>query len=126
MLPLDCKGRAAVTAWRQPTVVGGLPVRPGDLVVADADGAVVVPAELANETISQALAKASKEHGLRDALEAGSTLRAAYDRFSVLRAARRQEGRPGVARPRLPSSWMPARCPASGPPRVAGHHGDVV
>lgn len=84
MLPLDCKGRAAVTAWRQPAVVGGLPVRPGDLVVADADGAVVVPAELANETISQALAKASKEHGLRDALEAGSTLRAAYDRFGVL------------------------------------------
>ena len=28
--------------------------------------------------------KASKEHGLRDALEAGSTLRAAYDRFGVL------------------------------------------
>ena len=43
-LPLDCKGRTAVTAWRQPAVVGGLQVRPGDLVVADDDGAVVVPA----------------------------------------------------------------------------------
>jgi regulator of RNase E activity RraA len=83
-LPLDCKGRTAVTAWRQPAVVGGLPVRPGDLVVADDDGAVVVPAELTEETISRALAKASKEHGLRDALEAGSTLRAAYDQFGVL------------------------------------------
>jgi len=30
------------------------------------------------------MAKASKEHGLRDALEQGSTLRAAYDRFGVL------------------------------------------
>jgi regulator of RNase E activity RraA len=84
MLPLDCKGRTAVTAWRQPAVVGGLPVRPGDLVVADDDGAVVVPAELTEQTISRALAKASKEHALRDALEAGSTLRAAYDRFGVL------------------------------------------
>jgi regulator of RNase E activity RraA len=84
MLPLDCKGRAAVTAWRKPAVVGGLPVRPGDLVVADADGAVVVPAGLIEETIRQALAKASKEHRLRDALEAGSTLRAAYDQFGVL------------------------------------------
>jgi regulator of RNase E activity RraA len=83
-LPLDCKGRTAVTAWRQPAVVGGLPVRPGDLVVADDDGAVVVPAELTEETISRALAKASKEHGLRDALEAGRTLRAAYDQFGVL------------------------------------------
>jgi regulator of RNase E activity RraA len=53
-------------------------------VVADDDGVVVVPAELAEETIRRALAKASKEHGLRDALEAGSTLRAAYDRFGVL------------------------------------------
>jgi regulator of RNase E activity RraA len=83
-LPLDCKGRTAVTAWRQPAVIGGLQVRPGDLVVADDDGTVVIPAELAEETISRALAKASKEHGLRDALEAGSTLRAAYDRFGVL------------------------------------------
>jgi len=83
-LPLDCKGRTAVTAWRQAAVVGGLPVRPGDLVVADADGAVVVPAELAHETVSRAMAKAAKERGLRDALEEGSTLRAAYDRFGVL------------------------------------------
>ena len=84
MLPLDCKGRTAVTGWRQPAVVGGLPVSPGDLVVADDDGAVVVPAGLADQTIRLALAKASKEHGLRDALQAGSTLRAAYDRFGVL------------------------------------------
>ena len=83
-VPLDCKGRTAVTAWRQPAVIGGLPVRPGDLVVADDDGAVVIPAELTQETVGRALAKASKEHGLRDALEAGSTLRAAYDRFGVL------------------------------------------
>ena len=46
--------------------------------------AVVVPAELIDQTIRLALAKASKEHRLRDALEAGSTLRAAYDRFGVL------------------------------------------
>ena len=72
------------TAWRRPAVVGGLHVRPGDLVVADDDGVVVVPSELADETVRRALAKASKEHGLREALEAGSTLRAAYDRFGVL------------------------------------------
>ena len=84
MLPLDVKGRLAVTGWRQPAVVGGLPVRPGDLVVADADGAVVVPAGLASETVERALEKVSKEDGVRDALAAGSTLRSAYDRFGVL------------------------------------------
>ena len=84
LLPLDVKGRLAVTAWRQPAVVGGLPVRPGDLVVADADGVVAVPAGLAAETVRRALEKVSKENGVRDALAGGSTLRSAYDRFGVL------------------------------------------
>jgi 4-hydroxy-4-methyl-2-oxoglutarate aldolase len=53
-------------------------------VVADDDGGVIVPAELADETIRRALAKAPTERGLRDALEAGSALRDAYDRFGVL------------------------------------------
>jgi 4-hydroxy-4-methyl-2-oxoglutarate aldolase len=83
-LPLDAKGRTAVTAWRQPAVAGGLPVQPGDLVVADADGAVVVPAGLADETVRRALEKVSKEDGVRDALAAGSMLRSAYDRYGVL------------------------------------------
>jgi 4-hydroxy-4-methyl-2-oxoglutarate aldolase len=84
LLPLDVKGRLAVTAWRQPAVVGGLPVQPGDLVVADADGVVVVPAGLAAETVRRAQDKASKENGVRNALAEGSTLRSAYDRFGVL------------------------------------------
>ena len=84
LLPLDVKGRLAVTAWRQPAVVGGLPVRPGDLVVADADGAVAVPARLAAEAVGRALDKVSKENRVREALAEGSTLRSAYDRFGVL------------------------------------------
>ena len=83
-LPLDCKGRTAVTGWRQPAVVGGLLIQPGDLVVADVDGVVVAPAELAAEAVQRAVAKVSKENGLRDALVRGSTLREAYDRFGVL------------------------------------------
>jgi regulator of RNase E activity RraA len=83
-LPLDCKGRIAVTAWRQPAVVGSLLVRPGDLMVADVDGVVAVPAGLAPEVVQRAAQKAEKENGLRDALAQGSTLRDAYDRFGVL------------------------------------------
>jgi regulator of RNase E activity RraA len=84
MLPLDVKGRLALSAWREPAVVGGLRVQPGDLVVADADGVVVVPAGLASETVERALEKVAKEDSVRDALVAGSTLRGAYDRFGVL------------------------------------------
>ena len=82
-LPLDCKGRMAVTAWRQPAVVGGLLVQPGDLVVADVDGVAAVPAGLAPEVVQRAAQKAEKENGLRDALVQGSTLRDAYDRFGA-------------------------------------------
>jgi len=83
-LPLDVNGRLAVTAWRQSAVVGGLRVQPGDLVIADLDGVVVVPAGLVSETVEAALEKVAKESGVRDALAAGSTLRSAYDRFGVL------------------------------------------
>jgi 4-hydroxy-4-methyl-2-oxoglutarate aldolase len=57
---------------------------PGDLVIADADGVAVVPAGLASEAVGRALEKVAKENGVRDALETGSTLRNAYDRFGVL------------------------------------------
>ena len=83
-LPLDVNGRLAVTAWRQSAVAGGLRVQPGDLVIADLDGVVVVPAALVSETVEAALEKVAKESGVRDALAAGSTLRSAYDRFGVL------------------------------------------
>jgi regulator of RNase E activity RraA len=83
-LPLDVNGRLAVTAWRQPAIIGGLPVQPGDLVIADLDGVVVVPAGLVSATVDGALEKVAKESGVRDALAAGSTLRSAYDRFGVL------------------------------------------
>ena len=83
-LPLDCKRRTAVTAWRQSAVVGGLLVQPDDLVVADVDGVVVVPAGLVPEVVQCAAQKAEKENGLRDELAQGSTLRDAYDRFGVL------------------------------------------
>jgi len=76
--PVWCRGLLPLD------VVGGLPVQPGDLVVADADGVVAVPAGLAAETVRRALEKVSKENGVRDALAGGSTLRSAYDRFGVL------------------------------------------
>ncbi len=120
-LPLDCNGRAAVTAWRQPAVVGGLSVRPGDLVVADADGAVAVPAELIRETIGRALAKASKEHGLRHALEAGSTLRAAYDRVrcAMSRPGAWRANHRSAAAPDILVDARPRRGANLGPPPAA-------
>jgi regulator of RNase E activity RraA len=65
-------------------VVGGVTVSPGDLVIADVDGIVAVPATIAPEVVRRALEKVSTEDGARDLLERGALLREVFDRFRVL------------------------------------------
>jgi 4-hydroxy-4-methyl-2-oxoglutarate aldolase len=55
-----------------PVVVGGAEIRPGDLVVLDADGATVVAAERASEVLDASLAREAKEAGKRAKLQAGA------------------------------------------------------
>ncbi|RDI94855.1 4-carboxy-4-hydroxy-2-oxoadipate aldolase/oxaloacetate decarboxylase [Meiothermus sp. QL-1] len=51
--------------------VGGVLIRTGDIVVMDADGAVVVAAERAREVLEAAQARAAREEGLRGRFQAG-------------------------------------------------------
>jgi 4-hydroxy-4-methyl-2-oxoglutarate aldolase len=55
-----------------PVRVGGQEIRPGDLVVLDADGATVVAAERAEEVLRASLAREEKEAVKRAKLEAGA------------------------------------------------------
>jgi 4-hydroxy-4-methyl-2-oxoglutarate aldolase len=55
-----------------PVLVGGAEIRPGDLVVLDADGATVVAAERADEVLRLSLAREEKEADKRAKLEAGA------------------------------------------------------
>jgi 4-hydroxy-4-methyl-2-oxoglutarate aldolase len=55
-----------------PVVVGGATIRPGDLVVLDADGAAIVPAERAQEVVAAALAREEREAIKRDRLRDGA------------------------------------------------------
>ena len=48
-----------------PVVVGGVEIRPGDLVVMDSDGAVVVPAERVDEMLPAARERAERETAVR-------------------------------------------------------------
>jgi 4-hydroxy-4-methyl-2-oxoglutarate aldolase len=52
--------------------VGGARIRPGDLVVLDADGATVVAAERAEEVVAAARARELKEAVKRERLQAGA------------------------------------------------------
>lgn len=56
-----------------PIVLGGAAVRPGDIVVGDRDGVVVVLAEEVDDVVRACRAREDKEAGLREQLRAGKT-----------------------------------------------------
>jgi regulator of RNase E activity RraA len=61
-------------AYNVPVACGGVLVLPGDVVVADGDGAVVVPAQLAADTARTATAHEEWEVFSRERLDAGGAL----------------------------------------------------
>jgi 4-hydroxy-4-methyl-2-oxoglutarate aldolase len=54
-----------------PVVVGGVEIRPSDLVVMDSDGAVVVPADRVDEVLSAARERAERETAVRQRYREG-------------------------------------------------------
>lgn len=82
--PVDSKGRGRVLAFNVPVQCGGVLVHPGDLVVGDLDGIVVVPASAVDAVLESAIDKASRENSSRDELRKGAYLRAVYDKYGVL------------------------------------------
>lgn len=63
-----------------PVVVGGVVVRPGDIVVGDDDGVVVVPPERAVEVLEKVKARGEKEEALTEAARNGERL---FDTLSL-------------------------------------------
>ena len=59
-------------------------MNPGDLVFADYDGVVVIPQDLAGETLRLAEEKAGLENHARAELMEGSYLRDIYKKYGVL------------------------------------------
>jgi len=53
---------------------GGVSVHPGDLVVADDSGVVVVPREFIQEVVRRAIEASKKEQRLIEAIEEGSSM----------------------------------------------------
>ena len=64
--------KATLGAVNIPVVCGGVNVEPGDVVVADDDGVVVVPKVLAVETAQKAQKRKDDEDGKRKQLETGT------------------------------------------------------
>jgi len=82
--PVDSSWRSTVVAYGDPIECGGVRVEPGDVVVGDFDGLVVVPRARLAEVVAAARAKVEGEDRSRDLLRQGALLRDVYDRFGVL------------------------------------------
>lgn len=82
--PADAKGRLDVIAIRVPISVGGVLVNDGELLIADADGCVVVPTEAEDEAIARAREKVSGEGMVRQRLFDGATLAKVFEDTGIL------------------------------------------
>ncbi|MEM6610122.1 MAG: RraA family protein [Pseudomonadota bacterium] len=54
-------------------IVGGVLIKPGDIVVGDDDGVVVIPKEVATDVLSKVAAVAEREEAIRARIRAGET-----------------------------------------------------
>jgi regulator of RNase E activity RraA len=85
-LPVWCQGCAAPPSvaaltfvnWQEPIGCGGVAVFPSDLVVADADGAVVIPQALVSEVVAVAPEQERLEAWIVKEVEKGTPLPGLY------------------------------------------------
>ena len=82
--PVDSKGRGLVIDYNVPVDCGGVLVNPGDLVFADYDGVIVIPAQAVAEAVRMATEKVTKENHSRADLMRGAYLRDVYKKYGVL------------------------------------------
>ena len=85
-LPVWCRGTAAppsvagltFVAWQQPIGCGGVAVFPGDVVVVDDDGAVLIPASLLDEMLVLAPEQERLEGWIMSQVDRGAALPGLY------------------------------------------------
>lgn len=82
--PLDSRGRGYLASMDVPVECGGVRVAPGDLVVGDVDGVVVIPQVVEEQVLRSALEKVAGEDHTRRELEQGLLLGDVYRKYGVL------------------------------------------
>jgi len=85
-LPVWCQGTAAPASvtgltfvgWQEPIACGGVAVFPNDVIVVDADGAVLIPAALLDDVIAASVEQERLEGWIMAQVEAGAALPGLY------------------------------------------------
>jgi 4-hydroxy-4-methyl-2-oxoglutarate aldolase len=84
LTPADDQYRTEWTSIDRPVRCGGVEVRPGDYLLGDQDGVVVIPAEAIEDVLRRAEAKVSKEDTSRSELERGLPINEVYQKHGTL------------------------------------------
>ena len=82
--PIDTTGRARVTNYNIPIIIGGVRILPGDLVFADLDGIVVVPRNLEKKVIEEVIERIKTENTVRNELASGRGMSEVWKKYQVL------------------------------------------
>lgn len=80
----DSKDRQRVIDLDVPVQIDGVTFAPGDLVIADEDGVVVVPQQVEAAVVQRAWEKVHAENVVRDAIAAGMSATEAFQKYGVL------------------------------------------
>lgn len=76
--------RGKVVDYGLPIEVGGVRIRPGDIIFGDRDGVLVIPREAEAEAVALALEKATTENKVREAIQNGMSTAEAFAKFGVM------------------------------------------
>jgi regulator of RNase E activity RraA len=66
--PVDVVGRWKAEKFGEPIVIGGVTIRPGDVVFADRDGVVVIPGQEAERVVAKVAEVLKQENKVRTAI----------------------------------------------------------
>lgn len=76
--------RGKVIDFRVPIEIEGVIINPGDIIYGDRDGVVVIPQEIQDEVMEQALEKARGEKNVLKALQEGMTTVDAFAKYGIM------------------------------------------
>jgi Demethylmenaquinone methyltransferase len=82
--PYDSKDRQRVVDMDVPVELDGVRFHPGELVIADEDGVVVVPHSVEAEALWRAWNKVHSENEVRDAIRGGMTATDVFRKYGIL------------------------------------------
>lgn len=72
-------GRFRLTGWQVPIRIGGVIITPGDVVVGDIDGVIVVPRAMAWQVLVEAETISGTEHDIKQMIHEGATPKEVVD-----------------------------------------------